>query len=325
MAVKPVLLSDFTDPRFQTAFQSYFTELGISVRDWDGLFQEMNSEGNNRAYLLLDDEGGTLGFLQFQLTGFSNWFFEEPFGFIREFWIDPVHRRQGYGRMLLHLAEAYFVEHGVYRAVLTSDDAVAFYLANGYQKASGIRAKNKMEVLVRNLLEAEEPAVKFGEHRKNIKIEEVTANDSEFLFQLMNDPAILKALNEVPTGKSDWIEAVCAWKEDEDEAGYIIFDGAVPIGWFAVNGLLTDGRQAFLKMAVLLPAYQGKHIGRYVLEQILAHLKVRRYTSVTLFTNEDNLAAQKCYVSCGFKIAAALTEEMSDHTMAARYKMECQL
>lgn len=325
MAAKPVLLSDFTDPRFQTAFQTYFTELGISVKDWDGLFQEMNSEGNNRAYLLPDDEGETLGFLQFQLTGFSNWFFEEPFGFIREFWVHPAHRRQGYGRMLLHLAEAYFVEHGIHRAVLTADDAVAFYLANGYQKAPGIRTKNKMEVLVKNLLESKEPVLKFREHTKNIKIKEVTANDAGFLFQLMNNPAILKVLNEVPAEKSDWIEAVCAWKEDEDEAGYIIFDGAVPIGWFAVNGLLTDGKQAFLKMAVLLPAYQRKHIGRYVLKRILAYLKDRGYISVTLFINQDNLAAQKCYASCGFKVTDALTEEMSDHTMAARYKMECQL
>lgn len=151
MAEKPVLLSDFTDPRFRAAFQSYFTELGISVKDWDGLFQEMNSEGNNLAYLLPDDEGDILGFLQFQLTGFSNWFFKEPFGFIREFWVHPAHRRQGYGRMLLHLTETHFVEHGIHRAVLTADDAVAFYLANGYQKAPGIRAKNKMEVLVKNL------------------------------------------------------------------------------------------------------------------------------------------------------------------------------
>ena len=160
---------------------------------------------------------------------------------------------------------------------------------------------------------------------ENIKIKEVLADDAGFLFQLMNDPAILKALNEVPTEKNDWIEAIRAWQEDEDEAGYIIFDGAVPIGWYAVNGLLADGQEAFLKMAVLLPAYQGKHIGRYVLEQILAHLKDRGYTSVTLFTNQDNLAAQKCYTACGFTIAAALSESMSDHTIVSRYRMECLL
>ena len=151
MAINIILISDFTDPRFCAAFQAYFGEMDISVKDWDGLFQEMNEEGNNLAYLLLDEEDDLLGFLQFQMTGFSNWFFEEPFGFIREFWVPPGHRRQGYGKSLLHAAETYFAEHGAHRSILTSDDAVAFYLANGYEKAPGIQAKNEMEVLVKNL------------------------------------------------------------------------------------------------------------------------------------------------------------------------------
>ncbi len=151
MAANTILLSDFTDPRFRAAFQTYFAELDISVRDWDGLFREMNEEVNNSAWLLLDDSGGTMGFLQFQMTGFSNWFFEEPFGFIREFWIAPAYRRQGHGKALLRLTEDYLVEHGVYRAVLTADDAVAFYLANGYEIAPGTKAKNKMDVLTKNL------------------------------------------------------------------------------------------------------------------------------------------------------------------------------
>ena len=160
---------------------------------------------------------------------------------------------------------------------------------------------------------------------EHINLRGITIDDAEFLFQLMNDPSVLAALNEVPTQRSDWTEAVLAWKEDQDEQGCIIFDDTVPIGWFAVNGLLTDGHQAFLKMAVLLPAWQGKHIGRYVLRQILAYLKSIGYTSVLLFTNQDNLTAQKCYASCGFKIVDTLIEKMSDHTIAARYKMECQL
>lgn len=34
---------------------------------------------------------------------------------------------------------------------------------------------------------------------ENIKIQEVTGNDIEFLFHLMNDASIMKALNEIPT------------------------------------------------------------------------------------------------------------------------------
>lgn len=152
MAANVIFLSDFTDPRFQAAFQTYFCELDISVNDWNGLFQEMNEEGNNLACLLLNGEGAADGFLQFQMTAFSNWFFEEPFGFVREFWVAPALRRQGNGSMLLELAEGYFREHGAHRALLTADpDAVGFYLARGYQRAPGIRAKNSMEVFGKTL------------------------------------------------------------------------------------------------------------------------------------------------------------------------------
>ena len=147
MGANAILISDFTDPRFQDAFRVYFAELGISVSDWDGLFREMNEEGNNLAYLL---EDGT-GFLQFQMTAFSNWFFEEPFGFVREFWVTPGYRRQGHGKTLLRMAEDYFKAHGADRSVLTADDAVGFYLANGYERSSSIHAKNKMEVFVKTL------------------------------------------------------------------------------------------------------------------------------------------------------------------------------
>ena len=45
-AFSDVLISDFSDLLFQTAFKTYFSELGINVKDWDGLFREMNDEGD---------------------------------------------------------------------------------------------------------------------------------------------------------------------------------------------------------------------------------------------------------------------------------------
>lgn len=151
MSVNTILLSEFTDLRFRAAFQTYFAELGIAVKDWDGLFREMDEDKANRAYLTLNENGDAVGFLQFQLTAFSHWFFEEPFGFIREFWVAPGYRRQGHGRALLRMTEDYFAAHGAYRSILTADDAVGFYLANGYERTPGVWAKNNMEVLVKTL------------------------------------------------------------------------------------------------------------------------------------------------------------------------------
>ena len=160
---------------------------------------------------------------------------------------------------------------------------------------------------------------------EHIEIRNVTVQDAEFLFRLMNDPPVLRALHEVPTQRTDWEAAVSAWDEDPDEEGYIIFSGGQPAGWFAVNGLLADDQTAFLKMAVLLPSHQGKHTGRYVLAQLLDGLRTRGITSVQLFTDRDNLPAQKCYAACGFSIAEELEERMSDGAITGRYRMVCNL
>ena len=160
---------------------------------------------------------------------------------------------------------------------------------------------------------------------EHIEIREVTTGDVGFLFRLMNDPVVLKALHEVPTRPSDWEEAVAAWLADEDEQGYIIFDREVPVGWFAVNGLLAEDGMAFLKMAVLLPAYQNRKIGSYVLAHIMGELKAAGFTALGLFTDQDNARAQACYKKCGFRVVESLEERMSDGAVVARYRMERRL
>ena len=145
-----LLISDFTDARFQQAFQLYFEELDINVRDWDGLFHEMTEDGNF-AYLRLSEDGGVIGFIQFKPMTLNNWFFEEKAGFIREFWIAETHRGQGHGSALLHLAEEHFIREGIRRVLLTTDDAAAFYEKHGYRKNPDIQAKNHDDVYVKEL------------------------------------------------------------------------------------------------------------------------------------------------------------------------------
>ena len=145
-----LLISDFSDARFQAAFQAYFKELGINVKNWDGLFHEMNDDGNE-AYLRLADNGGVIGFIQFKAIALTNWFFEEKAGFVREFWIAETHRGQGHGTALLKMAEDHFAEQGIKRILLTTDSAAAFYERNGYRKDLCYAAKNKDDVYVKTL------------------------------------------------------------------------------------------------------------------------------------------------------------------------------
>ncbi len=145
------VISDFSDARFQTAFQRYFSELGVSVRDWDGLFREMDSEGDNAAIVRTAADGETVGFIQFKPIRFTSSFFEETCGFIREFWVDGAFRNRGCGTALLRLAENWFVGHGIYTSILTTDTAANFYQKRGYVRARGCKARNKDDVYIKHL------------------------------------------------------------------------------------------------------------------------------------------------------------------------------
>lgn len=143
------LISDFGDAAFQAAFRTYFTELGIRVKDWDGLFREMTADGNF-AYLHLEN-GAVAGFILFQPITLSSGFLEEQAGLIREFWVAPAHRGQGRGGALLRNAEAFFRARGVCRALLTTDTAASLYEKRGYRALRSCRAKNGDPVYEKDL------------------------------------------------------------------------------------------------------------------------------------------------------------------------------
>lgn len=145
------VITDSFDTRFQEAFKAYFEELGVSIRDWDGLFQEMKDQPGNVVILALADQSHVIGFIQVKIDTASHWFFEETLGFIREFWVTPSFRGQGYGTALLCAAEKFFVENSAYKAILTTDTAPDFYRKNGYVRDHSYVAKNKDEVFTKLL------------------------------------------------------------------------------------------------------------------------------------------------------------------------------
>ena len=146
------LISDFSDSLFQAAFKQYFSELGLHVRDWDGLFREMNADGGNLAFVRISESGDVIGFIQFKPLKFTSGFFEETCGFIREFWVADACRNQAHGSALLALAETHFLKNGIYTSILTTDTAADFYEKHGYISAPGCKAKNRDAVFVKHLV-----------------------------------------------------------------------------------------------------------------------------------------------------------------------------
>lgn len=145
------LISDFSAPLFGEMFRQYFSELGITVKDWPGLFSEMNAEGDNLAFARTAQDGSPIGFIQFKPITFTSWFFEEPCGFIREFWIAETYRSAGHGSALLALAEKHFAEKGICMLILTTDTAEEFYRKHGYRKIPECKAKNHDAVMGKRL------------------------------------------------------------------------------------------------------------------------------------------------------------------------------
>lgn len=146
------LITDYRDAHFTDAFMRYFAELGIRVRNWEGLWDEMNRSGVST--LLRERDGYAIGFVQYEVITSKSSFFEERLGFLREIWVDPSLRGAGHGRALLALAEAACREAGVVRMILTTDTAEPFYLRLGYRLRADIRAKNGLCVYERILPDA---------------------------------------------------------------------------------------------------------------------------------------------------------------------------
>lgn len=158
---------------------------------------------------------------------------------------------------------------------------------------------------------------------KTIEIRPVTPADAPFLTSLMNHPILLQRLHQTATSQSDWEEAISLWLSDPDEEGYILWKNSHPIGWFALNGLLSP--TPYLKIAAILPEFQGRGIGQTVLRNLLSQLKARGYTKVRLFTDCDNQIAQACYRKCGFQIIQTAEGSWPDGTINRQYEMETNL
>ena len=145
------LIDSFTDESFRESFMLYFGELGITIRDWEGLFREMDTAGRGNLAYLRTDGGKAVGFIQFCPMECAGWFMTKTLGFIREFWIAPEYRGQGCGSELLGLAEGYFMERGVTSIALTTDTAPGFYIKQGYRHDPGVAAKNGDPVYIKHL------------------------------------------------------------------------------------------------------------------------------------------------------------------------------
>ncbi len=75
--MKDVLITDFQMSDFTCAFQEYFSEMGMQIKNWDALFAEMNQNKNGKNFAILKKKGDSvIGFIQFAIVPAGNCFFD---------------------------------------------------------------------------------------------------------------------------------------------------------------------------------------------------------------------------------------------------------
>lgn len=101
---------------------------------------------------LLSVEGPPVGFSIFQLDRpESDWCKRPGWGFIREFYISPAHRRRGFGSALAAYTENQLFAQGAKNLYLTSEEAISFWQSRGWKLTREI-CSNGLPILEKALV-----------------------------------------------------------------------------------------------------------------------------------------------------------------------------
>lgn len=140
----------FANPALRQAFMDYFAELGVTVRNWEPLFQELDRR-EGWTLLRQNDAGHIAGFLLCSVQQMSSGFFTASIGFVEEMYVAPAYRHQRHGAALMSAAEERFCASKCGYAILTTDSAPGFFTRQGYLIQPSITAKNGDPVYVKPL------------------------------------------------------------------------------------------------------------------------------------------------------------------------------
>lgn len=122
----------FQSEIYESNFPGFQMNVGF-LRDYEAQLRKADRHPGEQM-LVLEDEDGLCGFIWIALITTM----VEPFvGYIKNIYVAPRLRGQGFGRMLLDAADDWFVRHGCTKASLDAslcnERAVRIYQAAGYE------------------------------------------------------------------------------------------------------------------------------------------------------------------------------------------------
>lgn len=124
------------------------------------------------------------------------------------------------------------------------------------------------------------------------------AGVSEAVYITMLYGKNVDALHGNKISYKEWQEALS--ENDEDEAHFLIYRGAMPVAWLKINGLCDNN--SWISMLAVEPKFQRQGIGSFAVEFAEKYCKSKGKEQLSIKTTEDNAAAQKLYAKCGFAV-----------------------
>ena len=136
--IKVTPLTDEHTEEFTALFKCYYAELGCTD-DTQRLVEDYIIPDLLAGILKIDmlhDGKSFIGFVIYQIDDIDNdWNFKEGWADIREIYVAPFARKQGYGKFLLYTAEMKLKESGAGKCYcLPAEGAESFFLSCGYTK-----------------------------------------------------------------------------------------------------------------------------------------------------------------------------------------------
>ena len=131
-------LKDVHGGAFKSLFKNYYAELGCD-EDIEHLLDEYVIADCIAGLLsidLLDVDGKTVGFVIYQIdTPQNEWNVKQGFGTVREIYLTPETRGNGFGKFMVLSAELKLLERGASQSyVLPDENAVDYFERCGYAR-----------------------------------------------------------------------------------------------------------------------------------------------------------------------------------------------
>ena len=152
-----VNLTNVKTEEFEKVFREYFIEEGINLRPDTTVFDEMQKgiEEHGVKILTIRKDDKLIAFIMYQIIKMTalDEFFKQKLGFIREFYVIPSERGNGYSKVLTQNVEEYFKRHEVDRIILNAEEEVyEFYFKQGYYIDETYKSANNLRCLFKDLI-----------------------------------------------------------------------------------------------------------------------------------------------------------------------------